>query len=159
YGSNYDIYPMVNIGKELGWKVSVVANIRQINKSLYQQADQVIAQKTAKASIDEHTALILMAHDYKTDLNNLKAAIATDAPYIGLLGPRKRFDKMLKELEEEGNPLTEEDLQKIYNPVGLDIGATTPEEIALSIAAEVKSHFAGKEGASLRYKDGPIHER
>ncbi|MCP3931509.1 MAG: XdhC family protein, partial [Bacteroidetes bacterium] len=47
YGSNYDIYPMVNIGKELGWKVSVVANIRQINKSLYQQADQVIAQKTA----------------------------------------------------------------------------------------------------------------
>ncbi len=159
YGSNYDIYPMVNIGKELGWKVSVVANIRQINKSLYQQAYQVIAQKTAKASIDEHTALLLMAHDYKTDLNNLKAAIATNAPYIGLLGPRKRFDKMLKELEEEGNPLTEEDLQKIYNPVGLDIGATTPEEIALSIAAEVKSHFAGKEGRSLRLKDGQIHEK
>ncbi len=85
--------------------------------------------------------------------------IDTEVPYIGILGPRKRFHKMQDQLSVQGKILTEETLNRIFSPVGLDLGAETPDEIALSIISEIQAVFAGKTAAFLRDKPGFIHER
>jgi len=113
----------------------------------------------ARPQIDHRTAVILMAHDYKTDYANLQKLIKTDAPYLASLGPRKRFDKMLSEFKTNGIAFSEQELKRIYAPCGLEIGANTPEEIAMSLFSEILSVFSGKEGGMLRKKLGPIHER
>ena len=100
-----------------------------------------------------------MAHDYKTDYSNLQHLIKSPAPYIASLGPRKRFDKMLGEFKATGIEFSEAELQRIYAPCGLEIGANTPEEIAMSLFSEILGVFSGKDGGMLRKKVGPIHER
>jgi xanthine/CO dehydrogenase XdhC/CoxF family maturation factor len=98
-----------------------------------------------------------MTHDYATDLRLLQGALLTPASYIGLLGPRKRAERMYTDLSLQGCIISDPDQQRIYAPAGLDIGASTPEEIALSILAEIRSHFAARQGASLRLRDGTIY--
>ena len=68
-------------------------------------------------------------------------------------------EKIFKELAEEGNPIAEANMDRIYAPVGLDIGAISPEEIALSIVAEIRTIFSQRDGAQLRTRLTPIHER
>ena len=102
-------------------------------------------------------ACILMAHDLETDLRNFRYVLKTPVSYIGLLGPRKRAEKIFNRLYDEHEPVSENDMQRIYAPAGLDIGAVTPEEIALSIVAEVRTHFAGRKGMSLRERQGTIY--
>lgn len=158
YGSNYDIHSLVRIARELGWDVTVVTNIAKAAKSLYATATRVINNKgLEKPVVDRYTAIILMEHDYKTDFKNLIASLKTDASYIGLLGPRKRSMKMFDAMRDEGNTVSQEDLLRIYSPAGLDIGAATPEEIALSIVAEIRSHFAHRDGRPLRLREGTIY--
>jgi xanthine/CO dehydrogenase XdhC/CoxF family maturation factor len=98
-----------------------------------------------------------MSHDYRTDSRNLQKVLPSAASYIGLLGPHKRAEKIFDALAAEGHPLGPDDRQRIYAPAGLDIGAATPEEIALSILAEIRSHFAGRQGMSLRRREGSIY--
>ena len=83
----------------------------------------------------------------------------TPTRYIASLGPKKRFNKIVDELKANGRPLTEEELDRIYAPCGLEIGANTPEEIATSIFAEILAVFSNKEGGLLRKKSSPIHDR
>lgn len=159
YGGNYDIYPMVQLSKEVGWKVSVICNPLKVHKRLFDWADNVIAKEDADTvQIDAYTVAILMAHDYETDFKNMRALIQTPIKYIGMLGPKKRTDKMFTKMEEEGNPVAVHDLERIATPVGLDIGANTPEEIAISIIAEIRAMFAGRSGQRLRLRDKPIYE-
>ena len=158
YGGNYDVYPLVRIARELGWNVTVVMNIHKADRSLFTTAAQVLHNKgEQRPSIDNYSAIVLMAHDYKTDFNNLQDAVTTKAKYIGLLGPHKRSQKMFDEMRKEGNLVSEENMQRIFSPAGLDIGATTPEEIALSICAEIRSVFANRKGMSLRLREGTIY--
>ena len=82
-----------------------------------------------------------------------------ELPYIGILGPKKKYDRMLKDVAEEDIQLSEALLKKIHAPVGLEIGAETPAEIGLSILAEIQSVLAGKEARPLKEKDAPIHEK
>ncbi|NBA78364.1 XshC-Cox1 family protein [Emticicia sp. ODNR4P] len=159
YGGNYDIYPMVQLSKEVGWKVSVVCNPLKVHKRLFDWADHVIAKEDAETvEIDAYTVAVLMAHDYETDFRNMRNLVATPIKYIGMLGPKKRTDKMFTKMEEEGSPISPEDLARIATPVGLDIGASTPEEIAISIIAEIRAMFAGRSGQRLRLRDKPIYE-
>jgi xanthine dehydrogenase accessory factor len=159
YGGNYDIYPMVRLARELGWKVTVVTNISKAEKSLFDIASEVIHNKGEKQPVvDDFTSIVLMSHDYKTDLRNFRMALGSDASYIGMLGPKKRAQKMFSELLAEGKPVSEENLLRIFAPAGLDIGANIPEEIALSILAEIVSIFTGRTGASLRLRESTIHE-
>lgn len=158
YGNNYDIYTLARISKELGWNLTVVANPLKVEKSLFALAGQVLhPQGELKPLIDAYTAVVLMAHDYKTDFQNLQQLLTSQARYIGLLGPRKRAQKMFDALEAEGRPISEKDMARIFAPTGLDIGAVTPEEIALSIAAEIRAYFAGRNAASLRLRASAIH--
>ena len=157
FGSNYDVYPMVRSAKELGWKVIVVCNPTKMHHSLFETADEVVP-KDYMPVVDAYTAAISMCHDYETDYRNLQTLLKTNISYIGLLGPKKRTVKMYDRMQEEGNPITPEQENRIYSPVGLDIGATTPEEIALSVCAEIRTTFSGRNASRLKFRDKPIYD-
>lgn len=160
HGDNYDVYPMLEMARVMDWEVSLVGNIQKLKKDRLQSVAHLYPKETAeRPEIDARTAVILMAHDYKTDMANLLRAVESPSPYIACLGPRKRFDKMVSELKGQGRAFSEKDMERIFAPCGLEIGANTPEEIATSIFAEVLSAFSGKKGGMLREKPGPIHER
>ncbi len=159
-GDNYDVNAFVSIVHELGWEVHVAGQIRKLSKELFKIAKSVCSYSEApNLKIDDHTAVILMSHDYKTDFELLRHFLEKDVPYIGLLGPRKRMIKMQNELIDEGTNIDLTSLNNLYAPVGLDVGAESPEEIALSIAAEIVTTLRGREGTPLRTRKGPIHER
>jgi xanthine/CO dehydrogenase XdhC/CoxF family maturation factor len=100
-----------------------------------------------------------MSHNYSHDLALLKLLLASPARYIGVMGPRKRTERMLSELaaKEETSRLEEADLARLYSPAGLDIGANTPHEIALSVVAEMRAVLDGRRGGMLRERRGSIH--
>ncbi len=159
-GHQYDVYPMSRLLKELDWRVCVCGDILKINPQIRAYADEVIrTSEFSSLPIDRHTAIILMSHDFRTDKKNLSLALSTSASFIGMLGPRVRSEKIWKELKDEGNPVSLPDMNRIYAPVGLDIGAVTPEEIALSLAAGVKAAFANRNGHFLKFREDPIHPR
>jgi xanthine/CO dehydrogenase XdhC/CoxF family maturation factor len=159
-GHQYDIYPLARLIKEVGWRVTMVSNPLKINSKLSATVDAVFGyDQLNDIQIDRYTAIVLMAHDYNTDKKNLPKAIETNAFYIGMLGPRVRSEKIFKELADEGKLISEAMMDRIFAPAGLDIGAISPEEIALSIIAEVKSVFAKREGGFLKLRHVPIHER
>jgi xanthine dehydrogenase accessory factor len=157
FGSNYDIYPMVRAAKELGWRVICICNPAKMHTSLFELADDVVA-KDYVPEIDAFTAAISMCHDYETDYRNLQMLLKTNILYIGLLGPKKRTIKMYSRMSEENISLTNEQEARIYSPIGLDIGATTPEEIALSVCAEIRANFSGRDGNRLKFRVKPIYE-
>jgi xanthine/CO dehydrogenase XdhC/CoxF family maturation factor len=102
-----------------------------------------------------------MSHNYTHDLALLRFLLASPARYVGVMGPRKRTERMLSELAESDDGLrTEEaDRSRLYAPAGLDIGANSPAEIALSIVAEMRAVLEGRGGGMLRERRGSIHGR
>jgi len=159
-GHQYDVYPLSRLIKEMGWRLTIVAELQKVNPHIVTIADEVVTPANFEnIFIDNYTAIILMAHDYKTDRNNLPKALATVAPYIGMLGPRIRSEKIWRELTEQGRIDPSENMNRIHAPVGLDIGAVTPEEIALSLIAEVKAALSGRDGTFLRLRTTVIHNR
>ncbi|MEZ4887025.1 MAG: XdhC family protein [Chitinophagales bacterium] len=159
-GDNYDINAFMGIAAELGWEIHVAGKARKLSKIVYQYAKRVYSIEEAKdIEIDDYTAVILMSHDYKTDLTLLQKYLTLDVPYIGLLGPKKRMIKMQDELADNKQDINLDNMPNLYAPVGLDIGAESPEEIALSIAAEIIAVFREREGGYLRNRKGSIHER
>jgi len=158
YGGNYDMRTLLQQVRELGWDSTVVLNTSRADKSMTRVATRVMDNKEpGLPAIDAYTAVLLMSHDYRTDMENLKKVLPSPAAYIGMLGPRKRAEKIFDAMAAEGYLLGEAERRRIYAPAGLDIGAATPEEIALSILAEVRSHFSGRNGASLRLREGSIY--
>jgi xanthine dehydrogenase accessory factor len=159
-GNQYDVYPLTRLSKEMGWKVTIVANPLKVNTKISKIADEIVLPENFMDILfDNHTAVILMSHDYKTDKNNLPKAITTGASFIGMLGPRVCSEKIFKELSEEGISISETDFQRIHAPVGLDIGAVSPEEIALSLLSEIRASFSNRDGHFLRLRQSTIHER
>ncbi|MDZ7935793.1 MAG: XdhC family protein [Emticicia sp.] len=157
FGSNYDVYPMVRVAKELGWRVICVCNPAKMHASLSEMADAVVP-KDHQPEIDAFTAAISMCHDYETDYQNLQMLLKTNIKYMGLLGPKKRTMKMYDRMTDEGSIILPEQEYHIFSPVGLDIGAATPEEIALSVCAEICAYFSGRDGNQLKYRVKPIYE-
>lgn len=159
-GDNYDINAFMAIASTLAWEIHVVGKTRKLSKIVHQSAKKVYPiAEAVSIEIDDYTALVLMSHDYKTDLAVLKKYLTIDVPYIGLLGPKKRMLKMQEALRAEGNDIDLERKINLYAPVGLDIGAESPEEIALSIAAEIVAVFRQRNGGYLKERIGTIHER
>lgn len=160
YGDNYDVYPLIQLAGLLDWEISLVGNIQKLKKEHLKQVKNIYPKDLIdRPTIDERTAIILMAHDFKTDVKNMKDILHSVAPYIASLGPKKRFEKIKNQFEEEGFLLNEQDLLRIHAPCGLEIGADSPEEIALSICSEIMTSFTGKDGGMLRNKMSPIHDR
>jgi len=155
-GDNYDVSALVGIANELGWECHIVGRRKKISKKTFQIAKEVYEYEDfSKIVLDEYSAVVLMTHDYNWDKKILQQVIGKKLPYIGMLGPKKRMIKMQDDLGLESL----DNISFFYSPVGLDIGAESPEEIALSIAAEIVSAFRERGGKSLKYKDGVIHDR
>ena len=154
FGKNYDVIPLAQIAKDIGWKTNVIANPLKVTKQIFDLADKVIHPAKNSILVDDYSAALLMSHDYKTDKENLIKLQAYNFKYIGLLGPKKRKEKMLNELDREGITVKHDN---IYGPMGLDTGATTPEEIAISIVAEIRACFSSRDGGRLRDRDLSIH--
>ena len=160
YGDNYDVYPLLEMAELMDWDVSLVGNVQKLKKEKLKSVKNIYPKDfQERPVIDNRTAIILMAHDYKTDYTNLQKLIKSASPYIASLGPRKRFDKMIAEFKLNGFEFSKDELQRIYAPCGLEIGANTPEEIAMSLFSEILSVLSGNTGGMLRNKVGPIHER
>ncbi|ULQ52748.1 XdhC family protein [Flavihumibacter fluvii] len=163
-GAGNDVMPVVAIADTLGWESNVVdGRPTHAKRERFASACQVLVSKPENVleqmAIDDQTAFVLMTHNYNYDLAMLKALVKTHVPYIGVLGPRKKLDRMLGDMQAEGITLSEEQLSRVYGPVGLDLGGETAEEIALSIIAEIKAIMAGKSSLSLRLREEVIHAR
>ena len=118
------------------------------------------AQASAdRIQLNNRTVAVVMTHNYLHDLELLKTLLPSPVRYLGILGPKSRTGKLLQDLQEQGITPTEQQLQRLYSPVGLNIGADTPEEIALSIVAEIQAVLGDRSGGSLRNYQGPIHDR
>ncbi len=164
FGGGFDARPVSELAKSLGWNVSVTDEcVAHIAPIFFPTADKLsLCQREyidRDFEITPYTACVLMSHNYEYDRDVLKKLLNSNTPYIGILGPRKRFDKMLKEFSEVGITLTDSDFQRIHSPIGLDIGAEAPDEIALSIVSEIQSIFSNRSGGFLKYHSGPIHQR
>jgi len=161
-GAGNDVQPLVEITSILGWHTTVVDG-RQTHATAqrFPKADKVMIAKPAEilqqVEVDTQTVFLLMTHNYNYDLVLLKELLTKDCKYIGILGPKKKLDRMFSELNDEGIKVDEKSRAIIYSPVGLDIGAETSEEIAVSIVAEIKTVLAGKSGISLKEKEVSIH--
>lgn len=163
-GAGNDAMPVAMFGKSLGWQVSLAdGRVTHANQKRFPQADKIIIGNPENVlpqlMIDDRTAFVLMTHNYNYDKAMMKLLLYTKANYIGNLGPKKKLKRMLHELQEEGAEVSEETQNKIYGPIGLDIGAETSEEVALSIIAEIKTVMSNKQGTSLRNIKDAIHER
>lgn len=163
-GAGNDVLPLVAIMAMLGWQVTVVdGRPHHATSQRFVMADRVLVARPEQVPdvwmMDSRTLFLLMTHNYNYDLALLKRLIAKDIRYIGILGPKKKLERMLGEIQEEGIPLLPERLASIHSPVGLDIGAETAEEIAVSIVAEIKKFLGGRSGGALKDKQDPIHGR
>ncbi|MFD1185726.1 XdhC family protein [Pontibacter rugosus] len=163
-GAGNDAMPLVQMAHVLGWKITVVdGRANYATAERFPLADQVLVLKAQQVlehvAVDEQTVVILLTHNYNYDLEMLRQLLPLPLHYIGALGPKKKLERMLEELEEEGVSITAEQIGKVYGPTGLDIGAETAEEIALSILAEIKATLAHKQGKPLRDRQEPIHPR
>ena len=155
-GENYDVNALVGIVNELGWDIFLVGHKKKMHKSTFKRAKEVYDYKEFdKVPIDEYTSVLLMTHDFNLDKTILKKVIDKKPNYVGLLGPKKRGIKM--ETEEGLEDILELDF--LHSPVGLDIGAETPEEIAISIVSEILAVFRNRAGNKLKKRDGTIHDR
>jgi xanthine/CO dehydrogenase XdhC/CoxF family maturation factor len=163
-GAGNDAIPMMQIADTIGWDVRVVdGRGTHAKPERFASACQVLVSKPEKVleqiPMDNQTVFVMMTHNYNYDLAMLRALLHRDIPYIGMLGPKKKMDRMLDELRDSGMEITDQMLQKVYGPTGLEIGAETAEEIALSIIAEIKAVLTGKPGGMLRHKQDVIHSR
>lgn len=136
FGDGPDSTPLRSFAEILGWSVTEI-----------DQASDLPAQA------DERTAAIVKSHNYGRDFAALGHLLELDLRYVGLLGPRKRRDQLLNALLDDGVALDAE----LFAPAGFDLGAETPEEIALAIISEIQTVFAEASGESLRDRKAPIH--
>ena len=154
-GGNYDVYPLLKITATMGWRKTIVANPRRLANNIHQLANDVVSD-LAEVDIDKYTIAIIMSHDYQADLNNLAKALQTELAYIGLLGPASRKIEMLAELPFK----IDKDIEcRIFGPVGLDIGASQPEEIAISIVSEILAVLRNRPGSLLKNRQETIYDR
>jgi len=133
-GAGHDVPPLVEIARALGWDAAATTT------------------SGAKTAIDasHRPAAVVMAHNFARDREALAMLLDSRARYIGVLGPRERTARMLEDIGVAGDA-------RVHAPVGLDLGADTPQEIALAIVSEIQAAFANGSGGNLRDRRGRIH--
>ncbi|WP_420580826.1 XdhC family protein [Reichenbachiella sp.] len=165
FGGGFDAKPVTELAHVLGWNVRVtdecVAHLVPINFPLANELQSCKREFVdQEIKITPFTAVVLMSHNLKYDEEVMRQIIGSDAPYIGILGPKKRADKIFKTLKDKFQiEITTDQMDRIHAPIGLDIGAETPDEIAVSIISEIQAKFSNRSGGFIKYRTGPIHHR
>jgi xanthine dehydrogenase accessory factor len=156
FGDGHDVAPLVELANMLGWHITVVGSrpSAALRRS-FPKADQLICSPDDPAGVVADlpvgVAVVVMAHNFHRDAAVLRQVLCHPHDYIGVLGPRRRTARLLASTGRA------DDGEHIYSPVGLDIGAENPEQIAVAIVAEIQAVAAGSAGQSLRERSGPIH--
>lgn len=159
-GAEHDAVQLCKYAALTGWEVTIVANPKEektendfpgINKLI------MVEPETFHLKMDEQTAVIIMTHSFVKDLQFLIALKEEKGAYMGLLGPLRRREKLFDDLLERCPDLSEEYLEQIHGPAGIDIGAETPQEIAISVLSEILAVVNKKEPSLLKDKVGKIH--
>jgi xanthine/CO dehydrogenase XdhC/CoxF family maturation factor len=157
-GAGTDAQPLVAQAAALGWSVLVTDQRADFARpSRFPDAERAIVAKDAAAldelRLDARTAAIVMSHSFAQDTFFLESLLSQPLGYLGILGSRRRTLDLLARLGRDAMP------PELHAPAGLDIGAETPEQIALSILSEMQATFANRPGGALRQRDGSIHGR
>lgn len=154
---------LAKVAKVLGYRVEV-CDARPVFATMarFPMADEVVADRPERylaatgAGLGPRDAVCVLTHDPKFDVPAIVAALGTGAGYLGVMGSRRTHADRVRRLHEAG--VTDEQLERVMAPIGLDIGARTPEETAVAICAEIIAQRTGKAAPSLRDRSGPIHE-
>jgi xanthine/CO dehydrogenase XdhC/CoxF family maturation factor len=162
FGAGNDAQPLARMASGLGWVVTVCdPRPAMAEANRFPEASAVItgAPETLvpRAKLDAESVAVVMTHHYVHDVPLLRALMPTPVRYIGLLGPRKRAEKILRDLQADGVELSDGQRSRLHAPVGLDIGAEGPDQVALSIVAEIQAELSGRDGRPLRHRERPIH--
>jgi len=164
-GAGHDAIPLVRAASGLGWYATVVDDRPAfLTQDRFPDAAGFIPlgapeEIAATAAIDERTHVVVMTHNFLRDKEYLRHLVGSDAPYVGMLGPAARTQRLLMELADEGVAIDDDARARIHGPAGLDLGGEGPEEIAESIVAEIVAVRRGRHGGFLKERPGPIHDR
>ncbi|HSP35395.1 MAG TPA: XdhC/CoxI family protein [Thermoanaerobaculia bacterium] len=159
FGASAVAIPLVTFAKNLGFRTVVVdGRAKFATRERFPDAGEIrigmVSEIASQMQLGPATPVVLVAHDYKIDVPVLRRALATDVPYIGLLGSRRRGAAILQMLREDG--VSDEQLSRIHNPVGLDLGGESAAEIALSIVSEIVAVTHGRSGGPLTHAHQPV---
>jgi xanthine dehydrogenase accessory factor len=164
FGSGHDVRPVVALAKQVDFQVTVVTfRGATASEDRFPEADRVLSTSPAAirdaVDFDRDTYAVVMSHNFIDDRLAVAELLATEIEYVGLMGPRDRFEEMLAAFAAEDRTFSDEERERIYTPAGLDLGGGTPVQIAHSIVAEVTAVHNDREPGHLSERDGPIHDR
>jgi len=161
FGGGPDARPVAALAGQLDWRVTVVDHRpRFADPKRFPEATVLLAEGDAyweRVPLDGRAIGLVMNHHFERDKGCLQRLLASNVLYLGVLGPWSRTERLLQALN--ALPLNERDRERLHAPVGLDIGAETPTEVALAIVAEIRAALSGRDGGPLRRRKGPIHNR
>ena len=161
YGAGNDAQPLVHLAASLGWHITVVDGRPHLaTAARFPEAAAVRVVPVAELAVATPDPLayhVLLSHNYAYDLAALQTLLASPAPYVGLLGPRLKAQRLLAELVTAPADQLAGLHARLHSPIGLDLGSETPEEIALAIVAEVQAQHSGRQGRPLRERAGTVH--
>ena len=157
FGAGSDAIPVANFAKALGLNVTVVdCRASEATRDRFSIADKVILTRRdiidQQVFVETNTAAVVMTHNYFDDLEILKMLLPSPARYIGVLGAKKRTEGILNNLI-----YTKDQLERLYFPIGIDLGAETPQEIAIAIVAEIQAVLSHRAAGFLKHRQAPIH--
>jgi xanthine/CO dehydrogenase XdhC/CoxF family maturation factor len=162
FGAGASAVPLVTCAKALGWQVTVVdARSTFLTEERFPEADRLLLyhpeEVVSSLQLSDRDVAVLMTHNYAHDAALLRFLLPSPVRYIGLLGPKRKGEMILEDLRKEGRAATGPQVQRLFNPVGIDLGAEEGEEIALAIVAEIQAVLAGRPAGFLRDRTDPIH--
>jgi len=162
FGAVHVAQPLTTMAKQLGFRVVVVdVRAKLATADRFPDADEIVLEWPDVAlegrTVKPSTAIAILSHDPKFDEPALLGSLATPARYIGAVGSRSPNEDRRERLREAG--VSESDMQRVRGPIGLDIGASTPEEMAISILAEIIASQHGRDGGPLTAASGNIRAR
>ncbi|MFC4451772.1 XdhC family protein [Halorussus aquaticus] len=164
FGHGGDVRPVARFARDAGFRVTVATSRgARADAERFPAAHDVVAARPPDVadavSRPADTYAVLMSHNFVDDRLALDALLDCGVPYVGVMGPRKRFDQMREALADDGVELSDDELDRISTPVGLDLGGGEPAQIALSVVAEALAASNGRTGGRLTDTEGPIHSR
>lgn len=165
FGAGDDAMPLAQLAKQIGWHVTVIdARPAYAKPARFPEADAMLCltpdalANHPQVVLTPQTVAMIMTHSFARDKELLRTLLPRKLRYTGILGPRVRTQRLIDELATDGVTFSAEMLERLHGPAGLDINAETPEEIAISIIAEMRAVIGRRDGGSLRLRAGSIHE-
>ena len=163
FGAGEHARPLARLAKDLGWFLGVVDHRSALaTAERFPEADRIVVGHPPACleglPFDARSAALVVSHVYDKDRQALETLLRQPLGYLGLQGNRTRSARLLREIEAAGTPLTQAQRRILHAPAGLDLGAESPEAIALSMVAEIQATLSGHPGGGLRDRAGRIHQ-